>query len=173
MGNEGQAYGEGEGVMNSETIAASFLASWAVQDVEMTAMHMHKNIIYKIHVPITIRPFGGVRHGVDECREAMFALLKDFDYLVYEPTIVNAIGNVVRAQIRFVCRHRHTGCVLEGTRRLVIRVRDDLVDRVDSYHDARLIETFLRLTEQQPTSEPSMPLPRWLRQTEGSGSNND
>lgn len=159
--------------MNSEAVAASFLASWAVQDVEMTAMHLHKNIIYKIHVPTTIRPFGGVRHGIEECREGMFAILKDFDYLAYEPIIVNAIGNVVRAHIRFKCRHRQTGCVLEGTRRLVIRVRDGLVDQVDSYHDARLIETFLRLTEQRPASEPSMPLPRPLRQKEGSGFNND
>lgn len=159
--------------MNSEAVAASFLASWAVQDVEMTALHMHKNIVYKIHVPITIRPFGGVRHGIDECREAMFAVLKDFDYIEYVPTIVNAIGNVVRAHIRFKCRHRPTGCVLEGTRRLVIRVRGDLIDQVNSYHDARLIETFLRLTEQGQTPAPSMPLPRPLRQKEGSGFNND
>ncbi len=159
--------------MDSQDVAISFLASWSVQDVEMTAMHLHKNIIYKIHVPVEIRPFGGERHGIDECREAMFAILKDFDYVEYIPTIVSSIGNVVRAQIRFKCRHRHTGCVLEGTRRLVIRVRDNLVDRVDSYHDARLIETFMQLTQNRATSDAIPPFPLPLRQKEGSGFNNE
>jgi hypothetical protein len=87
--------------------------------------------------------------GVDAARDAMFSILEDFDYLRYEPTIVSVRGNFVRAQILFKYRHRSTGGVLEGTRRLEFKVRGDKIAAVEGYHDARLVEAFMKLTAQR------------------------
>ena len=56
---------------------------------------------------------------------------------------------MVRVQVSFVYHHRRTGENLVGTKRLVIRLKDGLIVRVDEYHDAALIEAFMRLTQQR------------------------
>lgn len=132
--------------MNNRAVVASFFASWGAQDVELTLAHVHDNILYKVHVGQGALPFGGEARGKEACRDLLFSILADFDYLKYEPAIISVKGNVVRAQVRFVYRHRLTGETLEGTRRLVFQIANGLVTRIDGYHDARLVEAFIRLT---------------------------
>ena len=133
--------------MSSREVVEAFFERWGVQDVEMTAALFHENITYKLHVTSSTLPFGGEWRGVDACRDALFSLLEEFDYLRYEPTIISVRGSVVRAQVSFRYQHRRTGGILEGTRRLVINVKNGLIVRVNGYHDAQLVEAFMRLTE--------------------------
>jgi ketosteroid isomerase-like protein len=157
--------------MDNRDVIASYFACWSVQDVERTAEHFHHSVIYELHVADSQLPLGRVRRGKAECRDALFEILKDFDYLKYEATIISVVGNTVRASVAFKYRHRPTGEILEGTRRLVFKVRDGLILRIDGYHDARLVEVFMRLTRQRmATNQIERPpqLPRG-RQPLGSG----
>lgn len=92
-------------------------------------------------------PFGGEKRGKEACRDLLFSILADFDYLKYEPSILGVRGDTVRTQVRFTYQHRATGETLDGTRRLVFQIRDGLIVRVDGYHDARLVDAFMRLTQ--------------------------
>jgi ketosteroid isomerase-like protein len=132
--------------MSSRRVVEAFFAYWGVQDVESASALFHNNMIYKLHVSSTHLPSGRQFRGVDDCRHAMFSFLEEFDYLRYEPTILSVKGSVVRTQISFKYQHRRTGGTLEGTRRLVFKVRGDRIVRIDGYHDARLVEAFMRLT---------------------------
>lgn len=148
--------------MGSREVVEAFFAYWGVQDVELTAALFHNDIIYKLHVLSTDLPFGGEWRGRDACRDALFSILEEFDYLHYEPTILSVRGNVVRAQVRFKYQHRRTGGILEGTRRLVFSVGNGLIMRISGYHDARLVEAFMRLTQyriatNQLSRQPELP----------------
>jgi len=154
--------------MSSREVVETFFAYWGVQDVELTSSLFHDGMVYKLHVDTTDVPYGGEWRGKAACRHAMFSILEEFDYLKYEPTILSVRGDVVRAQVCFKYQHRRTGGVLEGTRRLVFRVKGDRIARVDGYHDARLVEAFLRLTKHRLASNqlvgsPALPKREKLR----------
>lgn len=133
--------------MSSREVVETFFAYWGAQDVELATALFHDGIVYKLHVVSADMPFGGEWRGREACRHTMFSILEEFDYLRYEPTIVSVRGSVIRAQVRFTYQHRRTGGILEGTRRLVFRVKGDRIVRIDGYHDAQLVEAFMRLTK--------------------------
>lgn len=138
--------------MESRAVVASFLAYWRVQDLEMALGHMHEDIVYTLHNGPDARPFAGSYRGIESCRDLGYAVLADFDYLRYEPTIVSATDTVVQAHIEFRVRHRATAHVFEGTQRSVFRVHEGLIAAVDIFEDAARMEAFIRLMSQQLAS---------------------
>jgi ketosteroid isomerase-like protein len=148
--------------MSSREVVETFFAYWGAQDVELATALFHDGIVYKLQVVSADMPFGGEWRGREACREAMFSLLEEFDYLRYEPTIVDVKGGSVRARVCFKYLHRRTGGILEGTRRLVFRVKGSRISRIDGYHDAQLVDAFMRLTKyrlasNQLVSSPTLP----------------
>ena len=156
--------------MDSRSVVASFFTCWRVQDVEWAIAHYHENAVYELHVDPSAALVDRVYRGREACRAALYALLKDFDYLKYEPVINSVSGATVRARVAFRYRHRTTGEILEGSRRLVFQVREGLIVRVDGYYDTKLFSAFVRLMKDRERSmqlrRPPQP-PR--RQREGSG----
>ncbi len=157
--------------MSSREVVEDFFAYWGAQDVELASALFHEGIIYRLHVASTDLPFGGMWRGREACRDAMFSMLQEFDYLRYEPTIVSVRGGLVRAHVRFAYQHRRTGGILEGTRRLVFRVKGSRIVRIDGYHDARLVEAFMRLTKSRLASDQLVSSPA-LPKREKQGSSN-
>jgi ketosteroid isomerase-like protein len=145
--------------MDNEAVVRSFFACWEAQDVELTAMHFHDDIVYELHSVTRELPYTGVTRGKEPVRDVLFTILKDFDYLKYKSHINSVEGDVVRAQVAFLYRHRQSGEVLDGTRRLVFQIKDDLIIRMDRYHDDRLVDAFMRLTRQREAARqaPYMP----------------
>jgi ketosteroid isomerase-like protein len=133
--------------MNSREVVEAFFAYWGVQDVEMTCALMDDKVVHKLHAAREVLPFGGEWRGPSAFRNALFSFLEEFDYLTYTPTITGVRRNVVRAHVRFKYQHRRTGGILEGTRRLVFRVRNGHIVRIDAYHDAQLVDAFMQLTQ--------------------------
>lgn len=131
--------------MDARDVVASFLACWSTQDVEMAIQHAHEDVIYALYISQTAIPWGGETRGKAQCRDVLYSILAEFDYLRYEPTIVAIDGDVVRAQVRFVYRHRRTAADLSGSKRLVFTVKDGFIVRVEEYHDAAMVEAFMRL----------------------------
>lgn len=155
--------------MNSREVVEAFFAYWGVQDVEMTCALFHHNIVYKLQVDRSVLPFGGEWRGLAVCRQNLFSMLEEFDYLIYEPTIVGVRGGVVRAHVRFKYQHRRTGGILEGTRRLVFSVRNGRISQIHGFHDAQLVDAFMRLTRHRMAASQlarAPELPR--RETQGS-----
>jgi ketosteroid isomerase-like protein len=157
--------------MDSGAVVRSFFAVWGAQDIELTLAHTHEAFVYKVHVKSDALPFGGETRGREAYRDLLFTILTDFDFLTYEPTIVRIDGNTVRSRVRFKYLHRPSGETLEGTRRLIITVASGLIVRIVGYHDARLVDAFLRLTEHRMATNrerraPDLPS---RRATEGSG----
>jgi len=158
--------------MDSRSVVASFLAYWSVQDLEMALAHGHPDVVYTIHNGRDASPLAGVYRGVEACRDLGYAMLAEFDYLNYEPTIVAVEDAIVRAQVNFRYRHRATGNIIEGSRRLVFEIRDDLIYRLDSYEDTLRLEAFMRMSRDAPpaATDPLEPFNLQIgRQKSGAG----
>jgi ketosteroid isomerase-like protein len=156
--------------MSDRALVASWLACWAAEDVEMTLAHLHEDVVYKVHTSVVL-PFGCEKRGHDALRDLMFTVLTDFDVLLYSPNYIRATSNGVRAGVAYHYRHRATGEVLEGTRRLLIHVDGGLIARIDGYYDNRMVEAFMRLTKHRIASNETVRAPELptRRAKEGSG----
>ena len=157
--------------LHDHQIAASWIACWSAQDVEMTLAHLHEDIVYKVHGTRDVLPFSGEKRGHEALRDLMFTVLADFDVLFYSPNFIRTTSSGARAHVGYIYRHRATGEILEGTRRLLLQFRDGLIVRIDGYYDDLMIEAFLRLTQHriatnQIVRTPGLPNPRTK---EGSG----
>lgn len=144
--------------MDSREVVESFFMSWEAQDVELAAAHYHDDIVYELHSATTELPYTGVTRGKAATREVLFSIIKDFDYLKYEATINSVEGDIVRTRVAFQYRHRQSGQVLEGTRRLVFQVKDGLIVRMDRFHDDRLVDAFMKLTRQYDAANAATPM---------------
>ncbi|MBN9280598.1 MAG: nuclear transport factor 2 family protein [Hyphomicrobium sp.] len=135
--------------MDRRDVVALFFEYWKAQDVDMALSLAAEDVVYNLYLSNSAVPHGGETRGRERCREVLYAVLADFDYLHYAPTIVGEDGDVVRAQVEFRYHHRRTGGLLAGTKRMVFAVEDGLITRVDEHHDAGLVEAFMRLTQQR------------------------
>lgn len=155
--------------MDNRAIVVSFLRSWGVQDVEMTAAHAADDIVYALYISDQALPFGGETHGLEACRNVLYTILADFDYLKYEPVVLSVEDDVVRVQVSFIYHHRRTGGNLVGTKRMVFKLRDGLIVRIDEYHDAGLVEAFMRLTQHREAVNEVTKPPEIPNAAQGSG----
>jgi len=157
--------------MDSGAVVRSYFAVWGAQDVELTVAHTHPAFVYKVHVNSTVLPFGAETRGHEAFRNLLFTILADFDFLKYEPTVVSVNGRLVRTHVAFKYLHRQSGETLEGTRRLVFTIRSGLILRIDGYHDAELVEAFVRLTQHRVAMNQVVRAPQLPRgrAREGSG----
>ena len=157
--------------MDSRSVVASFFAYWRVQDLDMAVAHGHPDVIYTIYNGSDALPFAGTYRGPEACRELGYTVLAEFDYLDYEPTIISVDGCIVRTHVFFRYRHRASGNVIDGSRRLVFEIRDGLIARIDSYEDAAKFEAFMRLARKSPDVSAPLDLAGILdgRQKSGAG----
>jgi ketosteroid isomerase-like protein len=160
--------------MDNRTIVVSFLDSWIAQDVELTVAHVADDFVYALHISNEVLPFGGETRGREEIKSVLYTILADFDYLKYEPVILGVQDDVVRVQVDFIYHHRRTGEDLVGTKRLVIKLDDGLIARIDEYHDVALVEAFMRLARQRVADNdvaapPELPRPGTGRVPTGCG----
>jgi ketosteroid isomerase-like protein len=146
--------------MSPREIATEVYNLWRAQDVESTFAYVAEDVVYALHFDEELAPFAGVSHGREAMMGAFYAMIEEFDYLKYEPTIVGVEGDVVRVQIQFRFHHRRTGADLEGSMRSVLTVTDGQIVRCEEHLDRGLVEAFMRLTRHREAANEIVPPPR-------------
>lgn len=132
---------------SDHAVVEAMLSYWSAQDVEQTISLLAGDIVYQLYVCQSVHPFGGERVGREAVRDMLFDLLADFDYLSYRPVILDVRDGVARVQTHYHMRHRATGEHLTGSKRFVCTLQGGLVTRIHEYHDAPLVEAFMKLTD--------------------------
>lgn len=139
------------------TLIDTALAYWSVQDVEQTLGLFSDDIVYQLYICQSALPFGGETRGKEAVRTMLYDILAQFDYVSYEPAILGVKDGVARIQTRYVMRHRASEEELSGSKRFVCTIKDGLITLIVEYHDAPLVEAFMRLAnwrlDQKATAE--------------------
>ena len=128
-------------------LVQSILDFWRVQDVEQTLSGLSEGILYQLYTFHNARPSLQLLTGKDAVRTMMFEVLAQFDYLHYEPTVLDVSGGIGRVQIQFDLRHRASGERLTGSKRQFYVIGDHVITRINEFHDTALVAAFLRLTQ--------------------------
>jgi ketosteroid isomerase-like protein len=126
-------------------IVASFNKAWAAGDIDAAMAYVAENAVYELHISDEALPFGGVTAGRAAIEAVLRQIRVDWQYILYRPLALAEDGDIVRFQVEFMYRHRASGEVLGGRFRMVMHVKDGLIDRADEYHDRAKVEAFLRL----------------------------
>lgn len=129
-------------------VAEMLLGHWRDDPAGCMRTYIAPDIVYTLNVSPEALMLGGETRGWDAVNAKLLGIREAFEYLVYKPRIFAIQGNVVRARIEFVYRHKRSGQLLSGHMRSVFEIRDGLVVRCDEYVDAPLVEAFMRLFEQ-------------------------
>ncbi len=153
--------------MDPLAVATEVYALWSVQDVESTFAHVAEDAVYALHFDEDLAPFAGISHGREAMMAAFYAMIEEFDYLKYEPTILGVDGDVVRVQIQFRFHHRRTGETLEGSMRSVMTVTDGQIVRCEEYLDRGHVEAFMRLIRQREADNEVVPPPEIPKRPSG------
>ena len=126
-------------------IVQDFLAAWIAGDVNGALAWFAPEGVYALHISDELLPSGGESVGRDNFASALRSFRENFDYLLFRPLAMTAEEPIVRLQVEFMYRHRLSGEMLNGRLRLVFRVENGLITRIDEYHDRAKVEAFMRL----------------------------
>jgi ketosteroid isomerase-like protein len=118
---------------------------YAAGDVDQLITTCSDDIVYQLYICPSASPFGGASRGKDAVKSAFFDVLAIFDCLQFRPVVLDVRDGVARVQTQFVYLHRASGERLSGSMRLVCTIRDDLICRMDEYHDDAMVQAFMRL----------------------------
>jgi len=123
------------------------LAAWSVSDLDRTMDHIHQDCTHVVHVNCDAIPVAGRAEGHEAMREQLCLMIACFDYLLFRPIDVSSEGNMVRTRVEFGVRHKGSGQDFWGRLRLIIEVREGLVYSIEEFHDAPMLEAFMRFAE--------------------------
>jgi ketosteroid isomerase-like protein len=146
--------------MDDRGLIETFLKFLVAGDVEQVVALLADDVVYQLFASQTALPYGGEWRGTDAVRNVLFDMLAMFDCIEFEPTILYVTDSRARCQIRYVYRHRASGEWLSGTARLVCRIKDGSIARLDEFHDDALLQAFARLASQRARERPD-PLKGW------------
>lgn len=131
--------------VDEPNVVFEVLKYWGAQDVESTLSCFTDDVVYRLHMDTTGMPFGQDAVGRDAFRDRMFDYLAAFDYVLYEPAILEVTPEKARVRIHFGFRHRASGEIISGYNRFILSIRDNRICKLDEYFDAPMFEAFMRL----------------------------
>ena len=134
--------------VNSATTRAvteKLMAYWSVQDVEQVVALHAEDAVSVVHLDHPEVPMSGETLGREAIAAGLYGNLATWFYLSFVPTIMRVDGDKATVQVQFEYQHQRTGLRLASTMRWVVIVTDELVRRVDCYHDSARVAAFMRL----------------------------
>lgn len=137
-------YGEFVDVAPTHVMQAAWSA-WAEGDLPNLLSWFKADIVWALHLPREVVPYGGDNCGRAAVADALAAVSEQFETVSYQPILLSQDGAVVRGQVRYCYRHRVTGEVLEGVSRHVCTITDGLVSRIEEFHDVDRVRAFMQL----------------------------
>lgn len=139
------------------TVVDAFYQAWLVRDVDTAMAYCHEDVMLAQHVSTDVLPFAGTTIGKGRLEDRMRLAFRDWHFDKAQHTILGIDGGTVRTTCAFSTRHLASGEILEGRMRHVFEVEDGRIRHIDEYHDAPMLEAFVRLAA---AAAPDGPIPR-------------
>lgn len=126
-------------------VVKGLVAAWTLQDVDATLAYIHEDADYSLNNGTDPEPSAVVFKGRHDIGRVLQRFCQDWDILRYSAGPWLDDGTTLRGQVAFSYRHRESGEVFEGTKRIVWRVDGRKVVACDEYIDGALLTAFLRM----------------------------
>ncbi len=126
------------------SVARSILVAWSTNDIASTLAFVADDCVWIIHVDPEALPLAGRVQGIQAIETRLEQLVACFAYQLFRPMEIVADGTLVRSRVEIMVQHRASGEVFSGRLRLLMDVRDGKVISMEEFHDAPMLEAFMR-----------------------------
>ncbi len=133
-------------------IVQDFYFNYARQDIGAAVDLCQPDVDFSVHVPSELVAFGGRSRDRASLAHRLRLIHDIFDVGPFEPYVLSAGLDTVRAHVRFKFRHRATGQYITATMRHDWQIIDGAIQRCDVYHDAPRLIAFFRLLDPNATT---------------------
>lgn len=122
-------------------------AAWRIGDIGAVLAYCTDDIRYAVHSADGRYDLSVAAIGKADVRAYLTAVCASWEFVQIEPGPLTIADGIVREYSRFRSRHRKSGLVLEGGRRHVWVMRDNLVASCSEYQDFGTLRAFMQLAD--------------------------
>jgi hypothetical protein len=126
-------------------ILEGLCASWAVQDMAAVRACVHRQAVYRHHMPPGAWPIPGIVRGKQDIVRSLSHFLHDFDVIRYCPLKIAPDGDDWDLRVAFEYAHKLTGHSFDGTARIKAQIDGDKLRSFEVIHDAPRLGAFFEL----------------------------
>ena len=126
-------------------IVEGMYASWAAQDLRAVAACLHRDAVYKLHLPEGAWPIAGTVRGKQKIVTSLAEILRDFEVVEYRPLKITEDGDTATSRAKIHYGHKATGLSYEASIRNVWRIEGDKVRHFEVFHDAARLRAFFEM----------------------------
>lgn len=126
-------------------VVHGFYRAMMADDQAGQLAYFAENATFHQHIPDGIVGHSGITFGKAQMAERLVYIYTHWDVVEVEPVYVQADGEIVNAQMRFVFRFKRSGDLLDGGIRHVFRITGGRIVRLDEYMDAAVLRAFLTM----------------------------
>lgn len=128
------------------------LHAWARRDLEGALEPVSASVVHSLNLDTSLAPYVASAVGKDEVRRKLQMILDAFDFERFEIVALATEPSRGRADVEFRFRHKATGDVLQSRCRFMYRLREGKIVLIEEAHDARIVESFLRMVKSRGTA---------------------
>jgi ketosteroid isomerase-like protein len=130
---------------NQRLVIEAVYASWAAHDLEAVCACLHRDAVYKQHLPPGAWPLFGSLHGKQQIVRCLAQFLHGFDVIDYRPLKISCADGISesRAKIHYV--HKTTGHSFEATVRNIAHIEGDKIRSFEVIHDGPRLRAFYEM----------------------------
>jgi len=128
------------------------VSAWANRDLDLAMSFMSDEVVHILNVDGEVAPFAASTNGKAALRTKLQLLLDTFDFGALVTDHLKIDGAVARAGIKIIYIHIGSGERLNVRFRFIVEQHHGLIVRMDEFHDAAYLESFVRLVS-GPTPE--------------------
>jgi ketosteroid isomerase-like protein len=137
---------------DAEATVEGVYRAWMLRDRDAMLAYFTDDAILAQHISTDVLPFAGTTIGKGRLSDRIDMVFRDWDFEEIKLATLTIEGDHVRCHVDFRFRYKPTGDVLDGRMRYVFHVEGGRIVHLDEYHDAPMIEAFMRLTQAGTTS---------------------
>ena len=127
-------------------IVEAMYASWAAQDLTAVAACLHRDAVYRLHLPSDAWTISGDVRGRQGIITSLGEILRDFEVLEYRPVkITNEGDGIAKSRAKIQYGHKATGLSYEATISNKWQIAGDKIVRFEVFHDAQRLRAFFEM----------------------------
>lgn len=134
---------------NRRLIIEATYAGWAAQDLSLVGSCLHRDAVYRLHLPPGAWPIAGHVRGRQTIMTSLGEILRDFEVLEYRPLKIVEDHDVLRSRAKIHYGHRATGLTYEATISNLWRIDGDKIRHMEVFHDAARLRAFFKMVNRR------------------------
>src|SRR5690242_2534676 len=127
---------------DTRAVVDGIYGAWKARDLAGTLALMADDVVFALHIPADVAPFGGETRGKTAVASTLQGLLDAYEFIAYDPGPVTVDGSKAADEIQFRYRCKASGEIIDSRMRHQWIVEGGKARRLDEWHDLPKVRAF-------------------------------